>query len=61
MRALKKVLTMQATAAEYDIGLERGLLKLTVRGDWRARYLGAIDQALRDLNERCKELHIEVI
>lgn len=42
---------MQARAADFDIGLENGILKLTARGDWRARHLGAIDAALRDFED----------
>jgi phospholipid/cholesterol/gamma-HCH transport system permease protein len=42
---------MQAAAAQYDIGLEREILKLVARGDWRARNLGAIDDALRHFED----------
>lgn len=48
---MKKELMMQADAAKFDIGLEDGLFKLTARGDWRARYLGFIDNALRDFED----------
>jgi phospholipid/cholesterol/gamma-HCH transport system permease protein len=40
-----------AAAAEFDVGLERGILKLAARGDWRARNLGPIDTALRDFED----------
>lgn len=42
---------MCAAAADFDIGLERGVLTLTARGDWRARHLGAIDERLRDFED----------
>ncbi len=42
---------MDAAAADFEIGLERGILKLTARGDWRARNLGRIDGALRDFED----------
>ncbi|HXI86395.1 MAG TPA: ABC transporter permease [Parvularculaceae bacterium] len=43
---------MPATAAaDFEIGLERGVLKLAARGDWRAPYLGAIDSRLRDFED----------
>ncbi|MEX0645098.1 MAG: ABC transporter permease, partial [Parvularculaceae bacterium] len=42
---------MDAAAADFEIGLERGILKLTARGDWRARHLGRIDSALRDFED----------
>lgn len=42
---------MPAQAAEFDVGLEEGLLKLAARGDWRARNLGRIDRALRDFED----------
>lgn len=40
-----------AGTAQFEIGLEGGALKLTARGDWRVRTLGAIDEALRDFEE----------
>lgn len=39
------------TAAGFEVGLEGGVLKLSARGDWRARFLGPIDEALRDFEE----------
>ena len=42
---------MQTAAAGFEIGLEGGFLKLTARGDWRARFLGPIDEALRDFED----------
>lgn len=42
---------MSAAAAQYDIGLEGGILKLAARGDWRARNLGPIDGPLRDFED----------
>jgi phospholipid/cholesterol/gamma-HCH transport system permease protein len=42
---------MPASVASFEIGLEEGLLKLTARGDWRARHLAAIDKALRDFED----------
>lgn len=40
-----------AEAAQFEIGLEGGVLKLVAHGDWRARFLGAIDEALRDFED----------
>lgn len=40
-----------AEAAEFEIGLEGGVLKLVAHGDWRARFLGTIDEALRDFED----------
>lgn len=40
---------MADSAASFDIDVKRGVLNLVARGDWRARYLGAIDEKLRDL------------
>jgi phospholipid/cholesterol/gamma-HCH transport system permease protein len=42
---------VQASAAQYDIGVERDILKFVARGDWRARSLGRIDAALRDFED----------
>ena len=42
---------MDAAAAEFEIGLERGILKLIARGDWRARNLGPIDGPLRNFED----------
>jgi phospholipid/cholesterol/gamma-HCH transport system permease protein len=42
---------MSAEAAEFEIGLERGILKLSARGDWRARNLGLVDATLRDFED----------
>jgi len=39
---------MADSAATFDIDVKRGVLNLMARGDWRARYLGAIDEKLRD-------------
>ncbi|MEO1253187.1 MAG: ABC transporter permease [Pseudomonadota bacterium] len=40
---------MTSDAATFDIGLtDDGILRLTAKGDWRARYLKSIDAALRD-------------
>lgn len=40
-----------AAAADFEIGLERGVLTLKARGDWRARNLGTIDERLRDFED----------
>lgn len=40
-----------AAAAEFETGVERGVLKLVARGDWRARNLGPIDAALRNFED----------
>ena len=39
---------MTDSAAQYDIDMSRGVLRLIPRGDWRARFLGKLDHALRD-------------
>ncbi len=39
---------MTDSAASFDIGVSQGVLQLKPRGDWRARYLGGLDGALRD-------------
>ncbi len=39
---------MTDSAAHFDIDMSEGTLKLVPRGDWRARFLGALDDALRD-------------
>lgn len=42
---------MQARAAQFDIDVDRDILKLVARGDWRARHLGPIDAGLRDFED----------
>lgn len=39
---------MADSAANFDIDMSRGTLKLVPRGDWRARCLGGVDDDLRD-------------
>jgi len=39
---------MADSAAKFDIDMSDGVLRLTPSGDWRARFLGSIDAALRD-------------
>ena len=39
---------MADSVAQFDTDLYEGILRLVVRGDWRARSVGAIDSALRD-------------
>ena len=39
---------MTDSAAQFDIDMSRGVLRLIPRGDWRARFLGKLDHALRD-------------
>ncbi len=39
---------MTDSAAQFDIDMTRGVLKLIPRGDWRARALGKLDGPLRD-------------
>lgn len=39
---------MADSAAHFDIDMSRGTLKLVPRGDWRARFLGELDDDLRD-------------
>ncbi len=39
---------MTDSAANFDIDVSRGTLKLVPRGDWRARFLGPLDDGLRD-------------
>lgn len=39
---------MTDSAAQFDIDMTRGVLKLVPSGDWRARFLGPLDEKLRD-------------
>jgi phospholipid/cholesterol/gamma-HCH transport system permease protein len=39
---------MKDSAAQFDIDMTRGVLKLVPSGDWRARFLGDLDEKLRD-------------
>lgn len=39
------------TAATFDVDLLDGDLRLKAAGDWRARYVGAIDEKLRDFED----------
>lgn len=39
---------MADSAAHFDIDMSQGTLKLVPRGDWRARFLGDLDDDLRD-------------
>ncbi len=39
---------MTDSAAHFDIDMTRGVLKLVPSGDWRARFLGDLDEKLRD-------------
>ncbi len=39
---------MTDSAASFDIDVRQGVLKLAPRGDWRARFLGGLDDPLRD-------------
>lgn len=46
---VKKAESMKDSAAQFDVDLdESGLLRLSARGDWRARFLKSVDSALRD-------------
>lgn len=49
--SLKEALTMTDSSANFDIDVSHGVLKLVPRGDWRARFLGGIDEALRDFSD----------
>lgn len=40
---------MADSAASFDIDVKQGVLNLVARGDWRARYLGGVDDKLRDV------------
>ncbi|MEL7486456.1 MAG: ABC transporter permease [Pseudomonadota bacterium] len=53
---------MAANAAYFDTDLHDGVLRLLAKGDWRARHLGVIDQALRDFEDDSvgRELIIDV-
>lgn len=53
---------MTDSAAEFDINVENGVLKMIARGDWRARFLKPIDNALRDFADDSvgRELIIDV-
>ena len=42
---------MSESAATFDIGMQDGVLRLSARGDWRARNLGPIDPSLRDFSD----------
>ncbi|MHA7871660.1 MAG: ABC transporter permease [Hyphococcus sp.] len=42
---------MTDSAASFDIGVDDGVLKLIAKGDWRARFLGALDARLRDFSD----------
>ncbi len=42
---------MAETAAFFDIGIKDGVLRLFAKGDWRARYLGKVDEELRDFSD----------
>jgi len=39
------------TAAQFDIDLQEGMLRLAARGDWRAPFLGGIDHGLREFED----------
>ncbi|MEO1136580.1 MAG: amino acid permease, partial [Pseudomonadota bacterium] len=39
---------MTDSAATFDIDMSQGILKLAPQGDWRARFLGDLDERLRD-------------
>ncbi len=39
---------MTDSVAQFDIDMSQGVLRLIPRGDWRARYLGKLDNHLRD-------------
>ncbi len=39
---------MTDSGAHFDIDVDSGVLRLTARGDWRAKFLKAIDSRLRD-------------
>lgn len=42
---------MTDSAAVFDIDMAEGVLKLVPRGDWRARFLGKLDDELRDFSD----------
>jgi len=42
---------MTDSAAQFDIDVDDGILKLVAKGDWRARFLGSIDSKLRDFSD----------
>ncbi|MEO1243097.1 MAG: ABC transporter permease [Pseudomonadota bacterium] len=42
---------MTDSAAQFDIDMDGGVLKLIARGDWRARFLRSIDSRLRDFSD----------
>ena len=42
---------MAETAAFFDVGIEEGVLRLFAKGDWRARHLDKVDEALRDFSD----------
>lgn len=42
---------MTDSAAQFDIDVDDGILKLVAKGDWRARFLGPIDSKLRDFSD----------
>ena len=37
--------------AFFDVDIVEGTLRLSARGDWRARFLGPVDSALRDFSD----------
>ncbi|WP_411817646.1 MlaE family ABC transporter permease [Hyphococcus sp. DH-69] len=42
---------MTDSAADFDIDMTRGVLKLIPRGDWRGKFLGDLDEKLRDFGD----------
>lgn len=42
---------MTDSAADFDIDMTRGVLKLIPRGDWRGKFLGSLDEKLRDFGD----------
>lgn len=42
---------MTDSAAQFDIDMDGGVLKLIAKGDWRARFLRSIDSRLRDFSD----------
>lgn len=50
------------TPAAFSTDLDNGTLRLKAAGDWQARHLGAIDQALRDFEDDAvgRELVIDI-
>ncbi|HBK93051.1 MAG TPA: ABC transporter permease [Parvularcula sp.] len=50
------------TPAAFSTDLDNGILRLKAAGDWQARHLGAIDEALRDFEDDAvgRELIIDI-